>query len=191
MKKFAIYLILVLSAVVILSLPMVWGDDDEWGEDDDSFSEQRFQSAGVGVTGYEQYKTECGECHMAYPPGLLPARSWTRIMQTLDDHYSDNAELDQEVARAIEQYLMTHGADSSGKYRSGKWARSIKQNAVPLRISELSYFEHEHDDLGKRMVADNPEVLSFSNCNACHKKAEQGSFRERDINIPNYGEWDD
>jgi mono/diheme cytochrome c family protein len=32
------------------------------------------------------YKQECAACHMAYPPGLLPARSWTRIMSGLDKH---------------------------------------------------------------------------------------------------------
>jgi hypothetical protein len=32
------------------------------------------------------YKQECAACHLAYPPGLLPARSWSRIMSGLDKH---------------------------------------------------------------------------------------------------------
>ena len=28
------------------------------------------------------YKNECGACHMAYQPGLLPTASWTRVMAT-------------------------------------------------------------------------------------------------------------
>jgi hypothetical protein len=34
---------------------------------------------------------ECGECHMAYQPGLLPAASWNRIMDGLADHFGENA----------------------------------------------------------------------------------------------------
>lgn len=192
MKKFAIYIMLILSAVAILSLPIVWGDDDEWGKDEGDIGGQRFQPAdSAGIVGRDQYKTECGDCHMAYPPGLLPARSWTKIMKTLDDHFDDNAELDPKVTQNIQQYLEKHSADNTGAGSSRKWIRNIQQNSVPLRISELPYFEHEHDEIGKSMVADNPDVISFSNCNACHRKAEQGSFRERDINIPNHGEWDD
>jgi hypothetical protein len=34
-------------------------------------------------------------------------------------------------------------------------------------------------------------VKSFANCNACHTRAAEGSFRERDIRIPGAGKWDD
>ncbi len=30
---------------------------------------------------------ECGECHMAYHPGLLPTASRNRIMDGLADHF--------------------------------------------------------------------------------------------------------
>ena len=29
------------------------------------------------------WKTECASCHMAYPPGLLPAAAWKQQMDTL------------------------------------------------------------------------------------------------------------
>ena len=28
----------------------------------------------------EPWKAECGECHVAYPPKLLPASSWRTVM---------------------------------------------------------------------------------------------------------------
>jgi len=37
------------------------------------------------------YRSECGDCHMPYPAGLLPAASWRRIMNGLEDHFGDHA----------------------------------------------------------------------------------------------------
>lgn len=30
---------------------------------------------------------ECGDCHFAFPPVLLPARSWKKLMGNLKDHF--------------------------------------------------------------------------------------------------------
>jgi hypothetical protein len=38
----------------------------------------------------------CGSCHMAFPPQMLPARSWTAIMDGLDKHLGENVVLDAE-----------------------------------------------------------------------------------------------
>ena len=46
-------------------------------EDDDDHQEHR-GSDGVAYlsdAGYALYITECGDCHMAYPPTMLPAAS--------------------------------------------------------------------------------------------------------------------
>ncbi|MDD3343356.1 MAG: cytochrome b/b6 domain-containing protein, partial [Sulfurospirillaceae bacterium] len=37
---------------------------------------------------------ECISCHTLYPPFLLPERSWVAMMQTLDNHFGDDASLD-------------------------------------------------------------------------------------------------
>lgn len=128
---------------------------------------------------------------MAYPPGLLPARSWTKLMSELDNHFGDNAEIDAEAYKSISEFLLTNSADKSDYRRSLKFNSSIKSDDAPVRISDTPYFRHEHDEIPDRLVSANPEVKSFSQCNACHAKAEQGSFNEHDIRIPGYGSWDD
>ena len=163
----------------LLILPVAWSDDDD---------DYGHRTTGVAVVDNPLYKTECGSCHMAYPPGLLPARSWQALMNRLEDHFGDNAELDTKTRDAIRDYLTDNSADKSDYRRSRRFAA---ETGTPLRITETSYFKHEHDEVPPRMVQDNKEVRSFSNCNACHRKAEQGSFSERDIVIPGFGRWDD
>jgi len=112
-------------------------------------------------------------------------------MSGLEDHFGDNAELDAETEKSITDLLLVNSADRSDYRRARKFNRSIQYNDAPLRISETPYFRHEHDEIPDRMVTGNPEVKSFSHCNACHSRAEQGSFNEHDIRIPGYGRWDD
>ena len=45
--------------------------------------------------------SECGSCHLAFPPSMLPAASWTRMMAELQDHFGDDASLDADTTAAI------------------------------------------------------------------------------------------
>ena len=63
----------------------------------------------------KQYLKECGECHFAYPPGLLPAKSWEKLLKAdaLKGHFGDNAEIDKETLQAIHDYAVENAADKS------------------------------------------------------------------------------
>lgn len=132
------------------------------------------------------YVEECGGCHMAYPPQLLPAKSWQKLMQGLEDHFGENAELDNETAQMIEKYLVDISRSSSYK----KLRRNLGDKS-PLRITELPYFKHEHDEIPPGLIRNNDKISSLSQCNACHRKAERGQFDEDDVYIPGVGRWDD
>ena len=58
-----------------------------------------FDSGAVPRTVPPAYVQECGSCHAAYPPGMLPARSWQRVMGGLDRHYGSDASLDAPTSR--------------------------------------------------------------------------------------------
>ena len=47
------------------------------------------------------YKSECGSCHVAYPPALLPARSWEAILVGFDRHFGTNASVDDKSLAEI------------------------------------------------------------------------------------------
>jgi hypothetical protein len=134
----------------------------------------------------QAYVEECGSCHMAYPAKLLPERSWRKIMAGLEDHFGENAELDATTRGEIENFLVRESTRPT--YR--KLFRNLG-DATPLRITELPYFVHEHDEIPARFLAGNERVQSLSQCNACHRDAERGRFDEDDVVIPGFGRWDD
>lgn len=127
------------------------------------------------------YQKECGSCHMAYQPSFLPKRSWDKTMNTLESHFGTDATLEAADHKTIQAFL---AANASANDRL-----TDMKGSVPLRISQTPHFVREHREIPKKMVAQ-AEVKSFSNCTACHTKASSGSYREREISIPNYGRWE-
>ncbi len=119
------------------------------------------------------YQQECAACHLAYPAGLLPARSWDRIMNGLDKHYGTDASLDAATVQQIGQWLQAN----AGTYK--------RVSAPPPqdRITESAWFLRKHRKLDAP-VWQHASVKSAANCAACHTRAEQGSFDERELQFP-------
>ncbi len=180
---------LVLSAALLGSNSAAFSADSKAGIFSHMFN--RVKTPGVAPVKNPQYLEECGSCHFPYQPGLLPARSWTKVMSGLDNHFEENAELPPEDANNITDYLLKNAADHANYKRSKRIMSSLGADDAPLRISETPYFIKKHDELSRAMVQDNPEVGSVSRCSACHTKAETGSFSESEIQIPGFGAWED
>ena len=119
---------------------------------------------------------ECAACHIAYPPGLLPAASWQRLMANLPRHFGTDASLDAATAREIGSWLNQHAGT----------ARKVRRDPTPPpedRISRAAWFTREHREVPAptwRL----PAVKSAANCAACHIHADEGDFSERNIRIP-------
>lgn len=161
-------------------------------DDDDRWEHMMRRSTGVYARPNPTYTEECGSCHIAYPPGLLPADSWRRIMSSLQEHFGDNAELDQATNQEIMTFLLTYAADNSSYRRSQRMMTAVKGASTQplLRITDNPYFRHEHHEISPRLLKQSG-AASMSHCNACHQRAEQGSFSEREIVIKGIGRWDD
>ena len=119
------------------------------------------------------WQTECGSCHVAFPPRLLSAESWQAVMSGLDKHFGSDASLDAPSAREIGAFLDKNAG-------SNRYATSGK---LILRITETRWFVREHDEVSDR-TWNNPKVKSAANCTACHTEAESGNYGERSIRIP-------
>lgn len=181
-------------AGLLLTSVLVIADDDKYEreEHEGNFLTRIFsKKSGVSPVKSTLYKEECGSCHFAYQPGLLPARSWKKMMGDLENHFDENAELDKETQTKLTKYLVDNAADQSNYKRSRRIMNSLGKNDAPLRITETPYFIRKHDEIPKRMVKDNPKLGSFSKCAACHTNADKGSFDEDEVRIPGVGRWED
>ncbi len=117
-------------------------------------------------------QTECSGCHMAYPPGLMSANSWKKVMAGLDKHFGTDASLSPQDTKEITNYLV--------KYESNRWTA----NTAPLRITEAEWFKAKHNGEINPAVFKRESIKSPANCSACHQGAENGNFDERSIRIP-------
>lgn len=133
------------------------------------------------------YSKECGACHVAYPPQLLPTRSWAALLGNLGNHFGDNAELPDATRAELLPWLTTNAADTRG---SRIMAR-IPATETPLRITELSWFVGQHHEVPDAIVTGTAEIKRWSNCGACHTGAAQGRYGEHEIRIPGRGSWED
>ncbi len=190
--------ILTLLAVGLLSMGTVglaFGDEDDEGEEEGQEESGWMASRSpLAPVVNATYNTECGSCHMAYQPGLLPPRAWAEIMTpaALANHYGDDATLTDDLRTEISSFLGANAADLAlqGNPQRVDSSGSNAGGALP-RITETAHFKHEHDRIPARLVKGNPEVGSLSKCNACHRGAPEGNYSERQINIPGYGTWKD
>ena len=119
------------------------------------------------------YVQECASCHTPFPPGLLPAGSWRRLMANLPRHFGTDASLDAATTRQLTDWLAAHAAAG-------------RRGAEPPpedRITRSAWFAHEHGEIGAATWR-LPAVGRAARCEACHTRAAAGSYREREIRLP-------
>ena len=137
---------------------------------------------------YEQdaiYIEECGACHIAYPPGLAPTKTWDKLMMNLADHFGDNSELDKEAFAYIAKYLEAEALRPGKPTVMSEMLRNMPDEP-PLRITEFPAFLAAHQVIGVQLeMEDFPEGF-LSPCADCHRQATQGVF-EKDRMHPGYG----
>ena len=119
-----------------------------------------------------KYQQECSSCHVAYPPGLLPAASWSRIMGNLTKHYGTDASLDDASTREIATWLKANAG-------SGRRSEEPPQD----RISKANWFVRQHDEVSSNTWK-RASIGSAANCSACHAGAAKGDFNEHAVRIP-------
>ena len=119
------------------------------------------------------YTQECAACHVAFPPALLPADSWRRVMNGLSRHYGTDASLDAATVKELSTWL---GANAGSARRLG---------AAPPedRVTKSAWFVRKHDEV-PAAAWQRPAVRSAANCTACHANAARGEFDEHAVRIP-------
>jgi phage-related protein len=119
------------------------------------------------------YAAECGSCHLAYPPALLAAGDWQRLMAGLNDHFGTDAAVDGKKGAEIKSFL---------ERRAGNAAK-LGSAGNPPRISSTARFVRKHREVPAKLWRD-PRVKSAANCEACHRGAANGNYSDHDIALP-------
>jgi hypothetical protein len=157
---------LTLVGIMLLCSSRTLADDDE-GEGGRS----RATFAVLRATpGWKLYAAECATCHMAFPPRLLPARSWSKLLGGLADHFTENAEVDAATRAQLATFL----EKNSGRDVSGP---------APLRITALPWWKREHREVAA-VTFSRKAIMTPANCGACHPGAADGDFEEDRVRIP-------
>jgi len=129
------------------------------------------------------YTKNCGTCHFAYQPDLLPARAWVKIINSPGGHAGGDLSLESNEKSEIERYLRQNSAEQSPSKRSKKILSSLGSD-TPVRISEIPYIKKKHREISQDVFM-RKAIGSRANCVACHRSAASGVYEDDDVVIPN------
>jgi len=120
---------------------------------------------------------ECGACHLAFPPQMLPARSWRKLMGDLANHFGENASLPEATRAEITAYLTANAGDAAISKNGRYFLHGIDAAETPLRITQTPFWQGAHEEVPTAYFTSS-QVKTPANCVACHRSAAQGSFGE-------------
>ncbi|HED12761.1 MAG TPA: hypothetical protein ENI62_03780 [Gammaproteobacteria bacterium] len=120
-------------------------------------------------SGYADFKRECSDCHMPFPPQMLPQRSWKQLLSHLDQHFNADASLDAKATSNISNFLQNYAADSANGGRLGYFiSHNIAAGETPLRITDTRGWRRIHGEI-RPSAWTSDKVKTRSNCLACHR----------------------
>jgi cytochrome b len=142
----------------------------------------RLPAAGVPTAPLDPlYADECGACHAPFHPSLAPAATWSAIMDHLDEHFGEGAELGPDETRKIRDYLVANAAEAYDTKAANRFRR--RDPTDPLRITATPFWQRQHGSIPDQVFAAKA-VASRGNCSACHQDAAAGLFSPESIHIP-------
>ena len=96
---------------------------------------------GPKLADHAVWRKACGECHLAFHPTLLPARSWRVMMEQQHDHFGDDLDLDEVTTKDILAFMVEHAAETKVTEPAREMARTVAENDAPLRITETEFWK--------------------------------------------------
>lgn len=130
---------------------------------------------------HDNYETECGDCHLPYHPSLLPIQSWKDMMATLEDHFGEDATLDDETVSEITVFLTDFGGEKWDTEAANRFR--ILDPEKPMQITATPYWIRKHDEIEPETFK-RKGVGVKSNCGGCHTDHYTGRFDDQKIKIP-------
>lgn len=129
------------------------------------------------------WRKECGDCHLAFHPTLLPARSWQKMLAEQGQHFGEDLGLDSDTIATINEFLVANAAESEQSEPARKINASVVAGDSPLRITETQYWKDKHHEIDAAYWK-NTKIKTKANCGACHLDADRGTFEDSAMRLP-------
>jgi cytochrome b len=127
------------------------------------------------------YRKECGACHYAFNPSLLPAASWAGLMTGLREHFGEDASLGDATTRNLATWLVSNAAETFDTESANRFREVAPDD--PFRITAVPYWVRKHAGIAPEVFA-RTSVRGKTNCHACHRDARSGRYDDQAIAIP-------
>lgn len=111
---------------------------------------------------------ECAQCHTLYAPFMQTSDKHEKIMANLENHFGDDASIDDETNKQILEFLCQNSAENS----SSKWAIKFAKND-DIAITSSPFWQKAHENIDKEIFK-REKIKSKANCSACHENIEKG-----------------
>ena len=111
---------------------------------------------------------ECAQCHTLYAPFMQTSDKHEKIMANLENHFGDDASIDDEINERILEFLRQNSAEKS----DSKWAIKFAKND-DIAITSSPFWQKAHESLDKEIFK-RDKIKSKANCAACHENIEKG-----------------
>ncbi len=131
----------------------------------------------------ELWQEECGSCHLAYYPSLLPQPSWAKLFRQQVDHFSEDLSLDSKTIVLLKNYADRYAGKTFNIEAFWNIQNSIHPDDTPTRITQTPYWKNKHSNIDGEIWR-SQEVTGKFNCEACHRDANHYWFDDTAIVLP-------
>lgn len=138
---------------------------------------------GTPLPAHPLWEEECGACHLAYHPSLLPAQGWRAMFAQQQDHFGEPLGLDGATVDTLLGFATANSAEQGASEAAVRIAATTEALPESLRITGLAYWRMQHADIDDAVWKTAP-VHGKSDCGACHYDAGSGTFEDSAMRIP-------
>jgi hypothetical protein len=130
----------------------------------------------VPIPAFTPYTQQCNVCHFAYPPGMLPAGSWKKLLDDMPQHFTGQVMINVDTQNEISQWLQAN---------AGTFAL-VAEEPPQHRITQSQWWKKIHMNNSKLPAAvwKKSTVSKGSSCVTCHQSAAKGEFNAKAVQVP-------
>jgi cytochrome b len=140
---------------------------------------EREEGAARTVLKSGLWHKECGSCHLAYAPSMLPIASWQRMLDEQEKHFGEDLGISAATSARLIEHAKATPAPSWGAW---KLASSVPAGQAPLEVSGTPFWKAVHASLPETAFRP-PLSAGKHECEACHRDAASGKFHPRMIQL--------